>query len=270
MAGCNLAGRHRYPGWGMPWCGWCLTGVSVAAVALMDLGRGFHEIAGFHTTWVLYAVLWSPHWSSGARYCASRCMAGRASRRGRRVSVRGGRSIDPGIRRNAVAESAPVQHADAFENAEWSSEAVDRSGLVRDKVVLTSAALRWIAAVATYLRRSVTTATLISLLVGRGVVTAGMPVIEWLYARQLRCGGTLGPASRVVLICSSVPSRVVPTGRVVLDLPGLRVVPTRSPPLVPPPGEPMMLSWCARAVRARARVRRRALPAQRRNSSPRS
>lgn len=35
------------------------TGVSVAAaVALMDLGRGFHEMAGNpHTTWVLYAVI---------------------------------------------------------------------------------------------------------------------------------------------------------------------------------------------------------------------
>ncbi|HCB83464.1 MAG TPA: hypothetical protein DEQ00_19445, partial [Mycobacterium tuberculosis] len=29
-----------------------------AAVALMDLGRGFHEMAGNpHTTWVLYAVI---------------------------------------------------------------------------------------------------------------------------------------------------------------------------------------------------------------------
>lgn len=91
---------------------------------------------------------------------------------------------DPGIRRNALWP----QHADAFEvAAEWSSEAVDRIWL-RGTVVLTSAigiALIAVAA-ATYL-----------MAVGHdgpswisyglaGVVTAGMPVIEWLYARQLR------------------------------------------------------------------------------------
>lgn len=171
------------------------TGVSVAAtVALMDLGRGFHEMAGNpHTTWVLYAVIVvSALVIVGAipvLLRARRMAEAEPATRPTGASVRGGRSIGSGHpAKRAVAESAPVQHADAFEvAAEWSSEAVDRIWL-RGTVVLTSAigiALIAVAA-ATYL-----------MAVGHdgpswisyglaGVVTAGMPVIEWLYARQLR------------------------------------------------------------------------------------
>lgn len=171
------------------------TGVSVAAaVALMDLGRGFHEMAGNpHTTWVLYAVIVvSALVIVGAipvLLRARRMAEAEPATRPTGASVRGGRSIGSGHpAKRAVAESAPVQHADAFEvAAEWSSEAVDRIWL-RGTVVLTSAigiALIAVAA-ATYL-----------MAVGHdgpswisyglaGVVTAGMPVIEWLYSRQLR------------------------------------------------------------------------------------
>lgn len=84
------------------------TGVSVAAaVALMDLGRGFHEMAGNpHTTWVLYAVIVvSALVIVGAipvLLRARRMAEAEPATRPTGASVRAGDRSDPGIRRNAL------------------------------------------------------------------------------------------------------------------------------------------------------------------------
>jgi hypothetical protein len=171
-----------------------LLGVSVAAaVALADLGRGFHKTAGnSHTTWVLYAVI----------IISALIIAGAipALVRARRMSpAESARSV-PGQARPPVrlmspaprtaAERARQQRvAQAVESSggEWSGAAVDRVWL-RGTVVLTGmmGAALIAAATATYL-----------MAVGHdglswvgyalaGIVTAAMPVLEWLHVRQLR------------------------------------------------------------------------------------
>ncbi|HUH72642.1 MAG TPA: DUF2561 family protein [Mycobacterium sp.] len=174
-----------------------LLGVSVAAaVALADLGRGFHRMAGSpHTTWVLYAVIIVsaliiagaiPVLLRARRMARAEPAAGSVTgppRGAGRPPVRPGSPAAP-----TVAERARQQRVQAVEPAaEWSSAAVDRVWL-RGTVVLTGtmgAALIAVAA-ATYL-----------MAVGHdgpswvgyglaGIVTAAMPVVEWLHIRQLR------------------------------------------------------------------------------------
>ena len=170
-----------------------LLGVSVAAVvALADLGRGFHKMAGSsHTPWVLYAVI----------IVSALIIAGAIPvlLRARRMGL-----IEPATRPAAGQNRPPVrlmapkprtgeerarqQRMQPVEPAtEWSGVAVDRVWL-RGTAALTGtmgAALIAVAA-ATYL-----------MAVGHdgpswvgyglaGVVTAAMPVVEWLHIRQLR------------------------------------------------------------------------------------
>jgi hypothetical protein len=170
-----------------------LLGVSVAAaVALADLGRGFHKTAGnSHTTWVLYAVI----------IVSALIIAGAipALVRARRMSPADSARSVPGQARPPVRLMSPAPRT-AAERArqqrvaqaadpegEWSGAAVDRVWL-RGTVVLTGTmgAALIAAATATYL-----------MAVGHdgpswvgyalaGIVTAAMPVVEWLHVRQLR------------------------------------------------------------------------------------
>jgi hypothetical protein len=170
-----------------------LLGVSVAAaVALADLGRGFHKTAGnTHTTWVLYAVI----------IVSALIIAGAipALVRARRMSpAESARSVPgqgrPPVRlmsqapRTAAERARQQRVAQAVESGgEWSGAAVDRVWL-RGTVVLagTMGAALIAAATATYL-----------MAVGHdgpswvgyalaGIVTGAMPVLEWLHVRQLR------------------------------------------------------------------------------------
>ncbi|MGD1171202.1 DUF2561 family protein [Mycobacterium seoulense] len=173
-----------------------LLGVSVAAtVALADLGRGFHKAAGStHTTsWVLYAVIIvSALIIAGAipmllraRRMAQSEPAARGMTAASRPPVR---LMSQAPRTAAEWARQPRAQAPAEEtDSEWSGEAVDRAWL-RGTVLLVGAMGAALVAVAT--------ATYL-MAVGHdspswvaygvaGVVTAGMPVIEWLYVRQLR------------------------------------------------------------------------------------
>ena len=170
-----------------------LLGVSVAAaVALADLGRGFHKTAGnTHTTWVLYAVI----------IVSALIIAGAipALVRARRMSPAESARSGPGQARPAVRLMSPAPRTAAErarqqrvaqavdQGGEWSGAAVDRVWL-RGTVLLTGTmgAALIAAATATYL-----------MAVGHdgpswvgyalaGVVTAAMPVVEWLHVRQLR------------------------------------------------------------------------------------
>lgn len=173
-----------------------LLGMSVAAaVALVDLGRGFHQIAkNPHTPWVLYAVIIvSALIIAGAIPVLLRARrmgltdpAARSAGSARGQARPPVRLMSPAPR--TAAERARQQRVRAVEPAgEWSGAAVDRVWL-RGTVVLTGtmgAALIAVAA-ATYL-----------MAVGHdgpswvgyglaGIVTAAMPVVEWLHIRQLR------------------------------------------------------------------------------------
>ncbi|OIN79387.1 DUF2561 family protein [Mycobacterium malmoense] len=173
-----------------------LLGMSVAAaVALVDLGRGFHQIAkNPHTPWVLYAVIIvSALIIAGAIPVLLRARrmgltdpAARSAGPARGQARPPVRLMSPAPR--TAAERARQQRVRAVEPAgEWSGAAVDRVWL-RGTVVLTGtmgAALIAVAA-ATYL-----------MAVGHdgpswvgyglaGIVTAAMPVVEWLHIRQLR------------------------------------------------------------------------------------
>ncbi len=174
-----------------------LLGVSVAAaVALADLGRGFHRMArNPHTTWVLYAVIIvSALIIAGAipvllrarrmtrAEPAAPSMTGPARGAGR-PPMRPG---SPAAR--TVAERGRQQGVQAVEPAaEWSGAAVDRVWLRGTVVLIGTMGTALIAvAAATYL-----------MAVGHdgpswvgyglaGIVTAAMPVVEWLHIRQLR------------------------------------------------------------------------------------
>lgn len=175
-----------------------LLGVSVAAaVALADLGRGFHKAASSpHTTWVLYAVIIvSALIIAGAipillrarrlsqAEPAAQAMTAPARGPGRPSARLGTGAPRPGSERTATVQSAsPAPGA-----AEWSGEAVDRVWL-RGTVILTGTMGAALIAVAT--------ATYLMAIgndggswVGygfAGVITAAMPVVEWLHIRQLR------------------------------------------------------------------------------------
>jgi Protein of unknown function (DUF2561) len=174
-----------------------LLGVSVAAaVALADLGRRFHRTAGSsHTTWVLYAVI----------IVSALIIAGAIPvlLRARRMS-----QVDPAVRSataparppgrtplRAGAATAPASAERARPHtvqaagpaAEWSGAAVDRVWL-RGTVILAGtmgAALIAVAA-ATYLMAVGHDGASWVGYVLAGLITAAMPVVEWLHVRQLR------------------------------------------------------------------------------------
>ncbi|WP_204079764.1 DUF2561 family protein [Mycobacterium riyadhense] len=172
-----------------------LIGVSVAAaVALADLGRGFHKMAP-HTTWVLYAVIIvSALIIAGAipvLLRARRTVQDEPVVRSRALqgSGAGRQPVRPGrAGARTVAEPARAGAVKAAGTAgEWSGTAVDRVWL-RGTVAMTGTigVALTAAAAATYL-----------MAVGHdgpswicyglaGVVTAGMPAIEWVHVRQLR------------------------------------------------------------------------------------
>jgi Protein of unknown function (DUF2561) len=173
-----------------------LLGTSVAAaVALADLGSGFHQTPkNAHTPWVLYAVIIVSALiiagaipvlvrarRMGLTDPAARSMA--APSRGNRPPVR---LMSPAPRTAAERARQPRVQAPP-KGEEWSGAAVDRVWL-RGTVILTAtmgAALVAVAA-ATYL-----------MAVGHdgaswigyglaGAIILAMPVVEWLHVRQLR------------------------------------------------------------------------------------
>lgn len=174
-----------------------LLGVSVAAaVALTDLGRGFHKAANTpHTTWVLYTVIAvSALIIAGAipvlvraRRAAQAEPAARGMTAPERAPVRapvrdGSSATRPGAGR---AHQATTHAADPAEA--WSGAAVDRVWLRGTVLLAGTMGVALIAvAAATYL-----------MAVGHdgqswigyglaGAVTAAMPVVEWLHVRELR------------------------------------------------------------------------------------
>ncbi|OBF59919.1 hypothetical protein A5756_04030 [Mycobacterium sp. 852002-53434_SCH5985345] len=173
-----------------------LLGVSVAAaVALADLGRGFHKAAnGTHSTsWVLYAVIIvSALIIAGAipmllraRRMAQTEPAARGMTSPNRPPVRlmsqAPRTAADRARQPRV--QAPVQTADSG----WSGEAVDRVWLRGTVLLLTAIGAALVAvATATYLMAVGHDGPAWVAYVVAGVVTAGMPVIEWLHVRLLR------------------------------------------------------------------------------------
>jgi hypothetical protein len=171
-----------------------LLGVSVAAaVALVDMGRGFHKMArSSHTPWVLYVVIIVsaliiagaiPMLVRARRMAqtepAARSTAGQA-RPPVRLMSQAPRTAAERARQQRVTRA--VESADA-----WSGAAVDRVWL-RGTVVLTGtmgAALIAVAA-ATYLMAVGDDGPSWVVYVLAGIVTAAMPVVEWLHIRQLR------------------------------------------------------------------------------------
>lgn len=174
-----------------------LIGVSVAAaVALADLGRGFHKMASNpHTTWVLYAVIVvSALIIAGAIPVLLR--ARRMARvepparpLGARAGGAAGQPVGPGHpAARAVAERTRRERVQSVApGSEWSGSAADRIWL-RGTVALTGTMGAALIAVAT--------ATYLMAVgddgaswVGyglAGLVTAAMPVLEWVHVRQLR------------------------------------------------------------------------------------
>lgn len=170
-----------------------LLGVSVAAaVALADLGRGFHSAArNTHSTpWVLYTVIIvSALIIAGAVpvLLRARRMTKAEPPIVRSTALQGRPPARQSATRTVVERVRPQRAQTAGAAGEWSGEAVDRIFL-RGAVVLSGTmgiALIAVAA-ATY-----------SMAVGHdgpswvgyglaGAVTAAMPAIEWLYVRQLR------------------------------------------------------------------------------------
>ena len=172
-----------------------LLGVSVAAaVALADLGRGFHKAASSapHTNWVLYTVIIvSALIIAGAipillraRRMAQSEPAARGMTAPDRPPVR---LMSQKPRTPAERVQQPREQRAAASGPDWSGASVDRVWL-RGTVLLTGTMGAALIAVAT--------ATYL-MAVGHdgpswvgyalaGVVTAAMPVVEWLHVRQLR------------------------------------------------------------------------------------
>ncbi|OMC11058.1 DUF2561 family protein [Mycobacterium sp. SP-6446] len=175
-----------------------LLGVSVAAaVALSDLGRGFHRTAGggSHTTWVLYAVIVVsaliiagaiPVLLRARRMAQADPAVGSAPVPARALGRTALRPGGPGARTATERGRAhTVQSAEPA--AEWSGAAVDRVWL-RGTVILAGtmgAALIAVAA-ATYLMAVGHDGASWVGYVLAGLVTAAMPAVEWFYVRQLR------------------------------------------------------------------------------------
>lgn len=172
-----------------------LLGVSVAAaVALADLGRGFHKAAGNpHTTWVLYAVIViSALIIAGAIPVLLRARRAADAAPHARVAGRplvGALSpttrsaADRARQQHGMHASAPVPGT----VSEWSGAAVDRVWLRGTTLLTATMGVALIAVgAATYL-----------MAVGHegpswvayglaGFVTAAMPVLEWYHVRRLR------------------------------------------------------------------------------------
>ncbi|QUR67996.1 DUF2561 family protein [Mycobacterium spongiae] len=172
-----------------------LVGVSVAAVvALVDLGRGFHQMArNPHTTWVLYAIIVvSALIIAGAIPVLMRArQLARAEPGGRPVgpSARSGRPIRPGYSAKRTPASTPqapkVKAVD--EPVEFTGEAVDRAWLRGTVALAGTIGIALIAvATATYLMAVGHEGASWVVYALAGVVTAAMPAIEWLHVRQLR------------------------------------------------------------------------------------
>ncbi|BAX93230.1 DUF2561 family protein [Mycobacterium shigaense] len=173
-----------------------LLGVSVAAtVALADLSRGFHKMASSpHTTWVLYAVIIvSALIIAAAVPVLLRARRMSQAEPGAQPAATPARTGRPALRLGSdtprtVAERAREHRAQPAEPAaEWSGAAVDRVWL-RGTVILTGtlgAALIAVAA-ATYAMAVGHDAASWAVYVVAGLITAGMPAVEWLYVRQLR------------------------------------------------------------------------------------
>jgi hypothetical protein len=170
-----------------------LLGVSVAAaVALVDLGRGFHKMAGnSHTTWLYAVIIVSALIIAGAipvllraRRMAPADPAARSVLGSTRPLVR---LMSPAPR--TAAERARQQRVVRAEEpaSEWSGVDVDRVWL-RGTVVLTGtmgAALIAVAT-ATYLMAVGHEGASWVVYGLAGAVTAAMPAVEWLHIRQLR------------------------------------------------------------------------------------
>ena len=163
-------------------------GVSVVAVvALVGLGRGFHQAPrnsvahNAHTNWVLYSII----------IVSAIVIAGAIPvlLRARRMS-----EAEPAAPTAAHAAGTPA----ASPAAQWSGEEVDRVWLRGTFALAGAMGVALIgAAVATYL-----------MAIGRdgpswivygvaGAVVAAMPVVEWLHVRQLRALSVVGRAPRV-------------------------------------------------------------------------
>jgi hypothetical protein len=178
------------------WLVWL--GVSVAAVvALVDLGRGFHKVAGnSHTTWVLYTVIIvSALIIAGAVPVLLRARRmSRAQPAAEAMTAPSGgaagssppRLGPPGARLGVDRPQSPrVPSAELA--VEWSSAEVDRVWLRGTVLLAGTIGIALIAVgAATYL-----------MAVGHdgpswvcyglaGAVTAVMPAVEWLHVRQLR------------------------------------------------------------------------------------
>mgnify|MGYP005810111649 CR=1 FL=1 len=172
-----------------------LLGVSVAAaVALADMGRGFHKAASstHSTSWVLYAVIVvSALIIAGAipmllraRRLAESEPAARGMTAPNRPPVR---LMSQAPRTAAERARQPKVQAVQPAESDWSGEAADRAWL-RGTVLLVGAMGGALVAVAT--------ATYLMAVghdgpswVAYGIaaaVTAGMPVIEWMHVRLLR------------------------------------------------------------------------------------
>ncbi|CAM3298668.1 hypothetical protein BST27_26130 [Mycobacterium intermedium] len=174
-----------------------LVGVSVAAgVALADMGRGLHKVSSdSNTSWVLYTIIAIsalviagsiPILIRARRETAPEPIVRSKSLIGRvesRTPVRTG-----GAGSRPLAESALRSPAKAYtEVTEWSGEAVDRIWL-RGAVALTgvTGVALIAAATATYLMADGHDGAAWFSYGAAGVVTAGLPVVEWFYVRQIR------------------------------------------------------------------------------------
>lgn len=172
-----------------------LVGVAVAAaVALTDMGRGFHKgAASSHSTWLLYAVI-----GVSATVIVGALIA---LRRGRSESPEppDGTDAETGtpVRRRLVStsESEPprLRYGQAtptsadLANAAWSGSAADRIWARGVLTVTAGIGLSLTAAAsATYLMAVGHEGISWGAYGLSGLVAAGLPVIEWMYVRQLR------------------------------------------------------------------------------------
>ncbi|BBX59309.1 hypothetical protein TM48_03544 [Mycobacterium shottsii] len=172
-----------------------LVGVGVAAVvALADLGRGVQKISkDSHSSWVLYTVI----------VVSALIIVGAVPMllRARRMAETGPLVTSVPLRRTggqplrtanatmrAADRSARRDHANGrSEGTQWSSEAVDRVWL-RGTVALVGTigiALITVGAATNLMAVGHDGASWVAYGL-TGIVTAGMPAIEWFYVRQLR------------------------------------------------------------------------------------
>jgi hypothetical protein len=174
-----------------------LVGVSVAAtVALADLGRGFHKVARTpHTPWILYVVIVVsaliiaaaiPMLLRARRMANDEPAAGSVGALARRATRQ--RASSGYATGRFAAERARQERVQAYGHVdEWSGAAVDRIWL-RGTVALTGTMGAALVAVgvSTYLMAVGHDGASWVGYTFAGVITAAMPVLEWLHVRQLR------------------------------------------------------------------------------------